>query len=145
MSCLALHDLHHWLQDNLCSGTWSTFCPSVFTDLAVHRVASLTYSHSSLLWLQVYLHSKFFLFLNILARSAVTVADGQHQIPLGTWGNQSTGCRGKFFVASHQKNSRNLPATKTLSCKPSIIRKIKGIRATLSRRLLIASFPVWMR
>ena len=39
------HGLHHGLQGNLCSGTWST---SFFTDLGVCTVVSLTYSHSSL-------------------------------------------------------------------------------------------------
>ena len=43
------HGLHHRLQGNLCSGTWSTSSPSFFTDLGVCRVVSLTFSHSSLL------------------------------------------------------------------------------------------------
>ena len=43
------HDgLHHGLQGNLCSGTWSTSSPSFYTDLGVCRVVSLTLSHSSL-------------------------------------------------------------------------------------------------
>ena len=42
------HGLHHRLQGNLCSGTWSTSSPSFFTDLGVCRVVSLTYCHSSL-------------------------------------------------------------------------------------------------
>ena len=42
------HGLHHGLPGNLCSGTWSTSSPSLFTDLGVCRVVSLTYSHSSL-------------------------------------------------------------------------------------------------
>ncbi|KAM9591174.1 uncharacterized protein ACIBXB_006073 [Morphnus guianensis] len=41
------HGLHHGVQGNLCSGTYSTSSPS-FTDLGVCRVVSLTYSHSSL-------------------------------------------------------------------------------------------------
>lgn len=38
------HDLHHWLQENLGSSTWSS--SSFFTDL-VSAVVALTYSHSS--------------------------------------------------------------------------------------------------
>jgi len=41
------HGLHHRLQGNLCSGTWST-SSLFFTDLGVCRVVALTYSHSSL-------------------------------------------------------------------------------------------------
>ncbi|CAM9176874.1 unnamed protein product, partial [Bubo scandiacus] len=42
------HGLPHRLQGNLCSGPWSTSCPS-FTGLGVCRTVSLRYSHSSLL------------------------------------------------------------------------------------------------
>jgi len=40
--------LLHGLQGNLCSGVWSTSCPSFFTDLGVCRVVFLTLSHSFL-------------------------------------------------------------------------------------------------
>jgi len=42
------HGLLHGLQGNLCSGTWSTSCPSFCTDLGVCRAISLTSSHSYL-------------------------------------------------------------------------------------------------
>jgi len=41
------HGLLHGLQENLCSGVWSTSSPS-FTDAGVCRVASLTLSHCCL-------------------------------------------------------------------------------------------------
>ncbi|KAK4811166.1 hypothetical protein QYF61_019797 [Mycteria americana] len=37
------HGLHHGLQGNLCSGTWSTSFPSFFTDLGVCRVQNLAF------------------------------------------------------------------------------------------------------
>jgi len=40
------HGLHHGLQGNFCSSTWSTSLLSFFTDLGVHRVVPLTYCHS---------------------------------------------------------------------------------------------------
>lgn len=41
-SCLT--SLHHGLQGNLCSRTWSTSYPSFSTDLVVCRVVALIYS-----------------------------------------------------------------------------------------------------
>jgi len=38
---------HHGLQGNLCSGAWSTSCPSFCTDRGLCRVAALTYSSLS--------------------------------------------------------------------------------------------------
>jgi len=43
------HGLLHRLQGNLCSGSWSMFSPSFFTDLGVCRLVSLTRPHSSIL------------------------------------------------------------------------------------------------
>ena len=60
------HGLLHGLQWNLCS--WSTSCPSFFTNLGVCRVVSLTYSHSSL-QLQLLLRSNFSPFLHTLSQS----------------------------------------------------------------------------
>ena len=61
------HGLHHGLQGNLCSGTWSTSSPSFFPDLGVCRVVSLTSSHPSL-QLQLLLRRNFFPFLNMLSQ-----------------------------------------------------------------------------
>jgi len=43
------HGLLQGLQGNLCSGAWSTSCPSFCTDRGVCRAAALTQSHSSIL------------------------------------------------------------------------------------------------
>lgn len=40
--------LFHWLQGNLCSGTWNSFSPCFFTELGVCRTIFLTFSHSCL-------------------------------------------------------------------------------------------------
>jgi len=52
------HGLLHKLQENFCSGSWSTPSPSVFTDLGVCRAVALTYFHS--LQLKLPLPSVFF-------------------------------------------------------------------------------------
>lgn len=61
---LPYHGLQQRLQGKLCSGTWST-SPSFFVDLAIYRIVSFTYSHSSL-WLQ--LCRCFCPFLNLLSQ-----------------------------------------------------------------------------
>ena len=49
---LPQHGLHHGLQGNLCSGTWSTSSSSFLTNLVVSRVVSLTYFHSTVVIVQ---------------------------------------------------------------------------------------------
>jgi len=68
------HGLHHRLQWNLCSGAWSTSCPS-FNDLGVCRVVSLTSSYSSLL-LQMLLRRGFFPSYKCYHRGTTSVVDG---------------------------------------------------------------------
>lgn len=60
---LLLHGLHLRVQVNLSSGAWSTSFPFFCTDLVVHGVVPLTYSHFSLFWLQLQLCGNFFLCL----------------------------------------------------------------------------------
>ena len=59
------HGLLHGLQRNLCSGAWSTSCPSIFTDLGVCRVVALIYSHFFQL---LHLYRFFSPFLTMLPR-----------------------------------------------------------------------------
>jgi len=58
------HGPQHGLQGNLCSSAWRT-SSFFFTDLAVCRVVSVTYSHSSPL---AGVAQKFFPFLNMLSQ-----------------------------------------------------------------------------
>uniref|UniRef100_A0A8B9MTF9 SPATS2-like protein n=1 Tax=Accipiter nisus TaxID=211598 RepID=A0A8B9MTF9_9AVES len=60
--------LHHRLQGNLCSSTWSISSLSFFTDLGVCRVGSLTCSHSSLQLLFLCHSNSFFPFLKMLSQ-----------------------------------------------------------------------------
>ncbi|XP_048158286.1 uncharacterized protein LOC125325369 isoform X1 [Corvus hawaiiensis] len=79
------HGLHHRLQGNLSSSTWSTSCPS--TGFGVCRVVPLTYSHSSLFWPQLHLHNNlglgfFSLLKHVIQKMLPTVTDW---LGLGQW------------------------------------------------------------
>lgn len=68
------HCLFHALQWDICSGAWSTFSPSFFTDLGVHRAVCLTSAHSTIHWLGELLCNNFFhLFY---PRGSATMFDG---------------------------------------------------------------------
>lgn len=58
------HGLHPGLQGNLCSCSWSSSCPSIFSDLGVHRLS---------LFSQLLLCSNFSHFLNMLSKRLIWI------------------------------------------------------------------------
>ncbi|XP_063187185.1 uncharacterized protein LOC134513912 [Chroicocephalus ridibundus] len=96
------HALHHMLQGNLCSGTWSTSPCSFFTDFDVCRVVSLTYSHSSLS--SCFSTAVLFLFLKyvipeVLATSLIgsALASGGSILKLASFGSVRHGGASSSF------------------------------------------------
>lgn len=80
------HGFHHGLQEHLCWGTWNTSSRSFCTDIGVCRAVPLTYFHSVVFVVPLYLHNSFSSFLNITGVSSISdwVSLGQQRVHPGT-------------------------------------------------------------
>jgi len=131
---LSHRGLHHGLQENLCSGAWSTYSPSSFTNHGICRVVSLTYSHSSLL-LQLLL-CRFFPLLQYvipeaLPPSLIGTALASGRSILGPAGTGSIRHDRKLLTAAHRSHPSDPPATKTLPHKPTTTSKLSQNKESL--------------
>jgi len=111
----------------LCSGAWSTSSPSFFTDLAVFRAVSLTWSPSSLLTAvpqQVFPLLKYVI-TEVLLLLLTGTSLGQWQVPLRARWHWLYQTWGKLLAASHGSYLYRAPTTKALPHKPTTHRLVK--------------------